>query len=306
MSEITIGIAGYGYVGRAMTRMLQDHYKVFVYDPKYQSQEESQCCTFVRDIEMLNHCSIGIVCVPTPSSPNGSCNLSHIEDVISKLRTEVIVIKSTIPPGTTDRLMKLSGKRIVFSPEYIGEGKYWNPVFNSATGKNDNMKAIPFLILGGNNEDTRYVLDILTPILGPYKNYFQTTCINAEVIKYMENAYIAMKVTFVNEMFEVCNALGADWYAVREGWLLDPRVDKSNTVVFPHARGFSGKCIPKDIAALIHTAHEAGYEPGLLQQIIKSNAQFHLSDKSNLIHGGIDLRKNENTLGHSVLNIMNE
>ena len=94
-------------------------------------------------------------------------------------------------------------------------------------------------------------------------------------MKYMENSYLALKVTFVNEFYEICRTFGADWHAVREGWLLDPRVERSHTAVFINQRGFGGRCLPKDVNAIAAAAVAAGYTPGLLQEVLASNDRFH-------------------------------
>lgn len=90
----------------------------------------------------------------------------------------------------------------------------------------------------------------------------------------MENAFLATKVTFVNEFYEVCRAFGADWHTVREGWLLDPRIGRSHSAVFPDARGVSGKCLVKDVNAIVKAAAGQGYEASFLIEMLKSNARF--------------------------------
>lgn len=268
MSNKKIGVVGYGYVGKAVAQMFKSHYDVLVYDPQYDSGQNFDNVRFVSDIAEIGECILGVVATPTPQSENGACDTSLVEDSVRKLNTPVILIKSTITPGTTEKLKKETGKRIVFSPEYVGESKYYNPYFN------DDMKAVPFTILGGDEKDNDYVLNILFPILGPTKHYFKTASMNAELIKYMENTFFAMKVTFVNEMYDICNAFGANWYDVREGWLLDPRVERMHTAVFPDNRGFGGKCYPKDTSALLEASKKAGYVPEFLQEMIEVNKKF--------------------------------
>ena len=90
----------------------------------------------------------------------------------------------------------------------------------------------------------------------------------------MENIYFATKVTFANEMRKVCEAFGADYWMVREGWALDPRVDPMHTAVFPQNPGFGGKCLPKDLNALISAAREVGYEAEFFQEVWRSNKRF--------------------------------
>ena len=253
-----IAVIGYkGYVGKAVVNFFQDHYEVIGHEKGDTNFDE------------VNACDLGVVCVPTPMKEDGSCDTSIVEEVISWLDTPVIWLRSTVPPGTCDYLAKKYEKRIVFSPEYIGEGKYWQPYkFNL------DEKESPFFIFGGHKEDRTYVLDLVVPIVGPTKRYLQTSLMEAELIKYMENIYFATKVTFANEMRKVCEAFGADYWMVREGWALDPRVDPMHTAVFPQNPGFGGKCLPKDLNALISAAREVGYEAEFFQEVWRSNKRF--------------------------------
>jgi UDPglucose 6-dehydrogenase len=91
----------------------------------------------------------------------------------------------------------------------------------------------------------------------------------------MENAYFAVKVTFVNEFRSICQTFGVDWQTVREGWLLDHRVERDHSAAFADAPGFSGKCLPKDLTAITRAATDAGYDPALLAEVIHINQ--HLS-----------------------------
>jgi nucleotide sugar dehydrogenase len=263
-----IAVAGYGHVGKSMVAMLKDHYNVLVFDPQYNESNNFESVKFVKDLSELKTAVLGIICVPTPMAPDGGCDTSLVEEAVKKMEAPVILIKSTVKPGTTDRLKKETGKRIVFSPEYVGDSKYYNPYFNT------DMKAVPFFAVGGSSDDSNYVLDLMFPILGPTKQYYKTSAINAEMMKYMANTFFAAKITFVNEMYEICKALGADWYEVREGWLLDPRIERMHTAVFPEKRGFDGKCFPKDVSAIIKASLDAGYDPKLLVQMQESNEEF--------------------------------
>ena len=269
-----IAVIGGGYVGKAVSNMFKGHYEVRVKDiDSYYSIVDgvtNEEYTYTKDGEAdvwdkINLCDLSIIAVPTPMAEDGSCDTSIVEDVASKLETQVILIKSTVAPGTTDMLKKKYGKRVVFSPEYSGESTYWSPY------KFDrDMKECPFVVLGGNPKDRQYVLDLIVPILGPKKKYFQCDSTEAELTKYFENAYFSVKVTYANEMKSICDAFNVDYYTVREAWALDPRVDPMHTMVFKN-RNYSGKCLPKDISALIQASKKAGYEPALLEQVIKSN-----------------------------------
>ncbi|MDP3973571.1 MAG: hypothetical protein Q8P92_01935 [Candidatus Daviesbacteria bacterium] len=253
-----IAIIGFGHVGRGMKSLFPN---ALIYDPGYQEYNNT------RD-QINKACALAIICVSTPLNKDGSCDVSAVESSVKWLKTPLILIKSTVEPGTTDRLRKRYKKRICMSPEYFGEFSYWIPKEWSSA------KDWPYLIIGGEEKDATEIMDYFIPILGPYKKYYICNAKEAELIKYMENAYLATKVTFVNEMFEICRKLGANWYKVWEGWALDPRVDKSHSGVFPQNRGFGGRCLPKDLSALIKTAQKFGYTPTLLQQVVKSNSKF--------------------------------
>ena len=257
-----IGIVGYGYVGRAFKKMIENHYEYWVYDPN------TDWDLTQKDV---NNCDLAVVCVPTPMAKDGSCDTSIVEETIKWLKTPVILIKSTIPPGTTEYLKKKYKKRIVMSPELIGEGNYFVPIEMDFS---KDMKVTPFLVVGGSKKDVNYVMDILVPILGPTKQYMRMTTTEAELMKYVENYFLALKVIFSNEMKEICEAFGADYYRVREGWLADPRVSKFHAIVFPGKEGFSGKCLPKDNNSLLKACESKGYNPTLLKAMLKANKEI--------------------------------
>ena len=131
-----------------------------------------------------------------------------------------------------------------------------------------------FVILGGRPEVRRFFLDRLLPVYGPVTRYFQCSSAEAEVIKYMENCYFAAKVTFVNEFYDLCRALDLDWHTVREGWLLDARIARDHSAVFPDRRGFGGRCLPKDVDALLAFGAAAGIPLPLLAAVRECNQQF--------------------------------
>jgi nucleotide sugar dehydrogenase len=187
--------------------------------------------------------------------------------VVSWLETPLILIKSSVPPGTTDALKARYGKRITFSPEYLGESRYYLPELFTPLGW-------PYLIVGGDRKDTREIVQFFLPRLGPAKTYIQTDPRTAELTKYMENAWLSLQVTFANEFYEIAKAVGVDYTELRELWALDPRVSKYHTVVFPEARGFGGKCLPKDLKAVVAAAQAAGYDPELLKAVWDNNLRF--------------------------------
>jgi len=99
----------------------------------------------------------------------------------------------------------------------------------------------------------------------------QTDARTAELTKYMENAYLALKVAFCNEFCSIAEAYDIDYNELRELWLLDPRIGRSHTYVLPHARGFGGRCLPKDLNAIIEVARRKGVTPTLLEATRQAN-----------------------------------
>ena len=101
--------------------------------------------------------------------------------------------------------------------------------------------------------------------------YILCDALSAEVAKYMENTFFAVKVTFVNEFFDIAKAYGVDYNVLREIWLADSRINRDHTDVYPDARGFSGKCLPKDLSALLAACEEAGVDAQLLKAVQEIN-----------------------------------
>lgn len=256
---VRIGIIGMGHVGRSMFDLFAQHAQVVTFDANgHEEYPEGE----------LAACDAGVVCVDTPMGEGGACDIRKVCNAVQRLPMGRVLVKSTIAPGTTDFLIKTTGKQICFSPEYIGESSYYQPFWA------DGVRAVPFMIFGGEPALRRWFIDLLLPLLGPSKVYFQCSALEAEIIKYMENSYFATKVSFVNEFRRICATFGADWHTVREGWLLDPRVEPMHTAVFTHSPGFTGKCLPKDVHAIVHAATAAGYSPALLIEVLRSNQRF--------------------------------
>lgn len=258
MKKINVGIVGYGYVGKAFDAFFKTHYEVKIYDPSYILSVTK---------EEINNCDIAVVCVPTPSNEDGSCNINIVEETVSWLNTPIILIKSTIEIGTTKKLIEKYKKNIVFSPEFAGESKYWTP-----NGFTTDVKQTPFFIFGTEDKQLGYkLIELYMPITGPSKTYRVTDTISAELTKYVTNTQLAMKVAFCNEIYDLCEKLGTNWYEVRDLWLLDPRTTKSHTAVFTEERGFGGKCFPKDTKAMVKFADNIGVDLSILRTVLESN-----------------------------------
>jgi UDP-glucose 6-dehydrogenase len=194
--------------------------------------------------------------------------VTNVVAAVERVPNDHIWLRSTVAPGTTDALAARTGKHICHSPEYFGETPYPSLTWRNEPGD------VPFLIIGGAPAARAALLERIVPVFGPEKTYFQCPALEAELVKYMENAFLAAKVTFVNEFAQICRHLGADWHLVREGWLLDPRVGRSHSAVFEPVGGFDGRCLPKDLQAIIRAARAGGYEAELLAEVARSNERI--------------------------------
>jgi UDPglucose 6-dehydrogenase len=269
-------------VGKAMAKYFQDHYTIVVVDPLGSFFRTPDGGFISMDVkagqQQANECDLAVVCVPTPMQEDGSVDTSIVEEVFGWLTVSLILIKSTIPPGTCEKLTeKHPEKDIVFSPEYIGEGRYYVPTYKGYPHPTD-MKQHEFFIFGGNGHmpggATGRVIDFFMPVSGPDAKYMQTNWRTAELVKYMENSWGATKVTFFNEFFEIAHTYGVDYKELRELFLLDGRTERMHTAVFEDRRGFDGKCYPKDVNGIVQASSRAGYVPRLLEEVLASNDRF--------------------------------
>lgn len=261
-------VVGRGYVGRGMEQMFGRAFRVSVWDPPLGH----------TDRRALEGADLAVVCVPTPQGPDGRCDTSVVEEVLSWIEAPLVCVKSTVPPGFTDDMNErdsrrrgvIAGTRFHFSPEYMGEPRGYVPGHLYPDPREPWTH--DFCVVGGPR--ARDVLGFFSAVMAHSARYEACTARDAEMCKYAENAFLATKVTFCNEMARISDAVGADWARVRELWLLDGRVGRSHTVVHQDDPGFGGKCLPKDLAAIVAAATDAGYSPELLLEVLRSNERF--------------------------------
>ncbi len=267
---MNVGIVGYGTVGKAMECWLSPHtdHQVMVYD-KYLADWSDDARR-----RQINKCDLVFVAVPTLSAADGmTCDTSAVEEVVSWV-TAPICIKSTVAPGTTDRLSALSGKQIAFSPEYVGEASFhpWREI-----------EACGFVIVGGSGPAAERTLALYQSVLGPSTPCYRTTAIAAEICKYMENCFLATKVAFVNQFFDIATAFGVGFEELRGLWLADSRIGESHTRV-TEERGFGGRCLPKDMRAMIAAMAPFGGAP-LLESVMVYNELIRQPSSPTAVHG---------------------
>ena len=245
---MNIGIVGQGYVGTAVKEIFSKHYNVETYD-----LDKDKCSVdYLEDIVELSN--IIFVCVPTPMKKDGSCDTSIVEAVVKDINDmvvsrnvsdRVVVVKSTVAPGTTERLNKICQNiQVVFNPEFLTESNYIEDF------RNQNR-----IILGGPRPGITKVKRFYSKIF-PKTTIVKTGSTIAEMVKYMTNTFLATKVSFANEMFQICDKLNIDYDKVVENSTYDERLGKSHWAVpGPDGHlGFGGSCFPKDLNALIHLA----------------------------------------------------
>jgi UDPglucose 6-dehydrogenase len=242
-----LGIVGYGIVGKALAHVFRyegGNPDLLIYDKFVKGMNSP------RRRAALQECDLVFVAVPTPEGPDGRCDLSAIEEVVAWVKP-VMCVKSTVPPGTVDRLAAQTGKTICFSPEYVGETT-WHPL--------KGIESHGFIIVGGERSACKLVIEAYQQFLGPVPHYYMTDAKTAELCKYMENAFLATKVAFVNQFYDIAQGLGVDYNELRELWLADDRIGRSHTIVTAE-RGYRGRCLPKDMASIIHAARQIGGAP---------------------------------------------
>lgn|SRR3990167_7103313 len=265
-----VGLVGYGYVGKAYHKVFPD---ALIYDNRGTHADEPPWA----NREQINaECGLAIVCVPTPMQEIEDefkpVDLSIIEETIAWLETDLILIKSTIPPGTTDRLVKETGKRIAFGPEYVGEGKYQITPWKYMDPSDPRLHE--FQIIGGLPETRDAIANWFVKRLGPEKFYYLIDAKEAEIIKYAENSWGAMKVIWAQELYDLCQKAGTSYHRVREGWALDNRVERMHTAVFVDKRGFGGKCYPKDLNGIVSYADSIGVDMSLIKAVLRKNRNY--------------------------------
>ena len=261
-----VGIIGQGFVGTAVNEGLKQYHKIETYD----IAKASTC----KSLEELSKKSdVVFVCLPTPMKDNGSCYTEIVEDtllgldVVNKCKT--IVVKSTVPPGTTEMWNeKFKNIQIVFNPEFLTEA---NAIEDF---KNQNR-----IIIGASRKVGAKIKSIYSKVF-PKVPIIKTSATIAEMIKYFTNCFLAMKVSYANEIYQICEKLDIDYDKVVEYAIRDERIGTSHlNVPGPDGDfGFGGHCFPKDLNALINLAEKQGL--GLDINVLKATLDTNNRQRS--------------------------
>ena len=279
MKKNNIGIVGQGFVGSAIREGLKNHHNVFTYDI------DKKKCNSTHE-QICEKSEIIFVCVPTPMRLDGSCDTRILESAIDNVYNEcsktgifpILVIKSTIPPGTTKKINgKYKDMTVLFSPEFLTEANSFEDFKNQSRiiiGSHDNTI-----------EDALKVRKMFKKVFPPI--YTETIIVNsdeAEMCKYFINCFLASKVTFANQMFDICQSADIDYNSVVDLALKDSRIGRSHFMVpGPDGdRGFGGHCFPKDLSAMIKfgsdnsTSHPISFLQGVkdYNSLIRTNKDW--------------------------------
>lgn len=229
LDKMKIGIAGYGFVGQAHESILKEYHEIIISDPAKGHYGD------------LRHADAVIVCVATPQKEmTGHCDVTNVCDVIDEIPNVPVLIKSTISPeGWRLITDTCENKDITFSPEFL-RAAFWDT----------DIKENKQWYFGGAN--CNFWSDIFVSALGD---------INVDIgkpeelilAKQLRNSFLAMKVTFFNQVFDYCNGEGVDYNWVRKFVCDDERIGPSHSYITTE-RGFGGHCLPKDTLATVRSA----------------------------------------------------
>ena len=196
---------------------------------------------------------VAFICVDTPLTGD-TLDTTEVFNAVRDNDADVYVVKSTVPVGTTDRIRTETGKRVVFSPEYYGGTQHCN-----------NFE-FDFTVLGGKPADCVEVQQLLQRVYDGRHVFRITDSKTAELAKFMENSWLATKVSFCNQFAEIAESSGVMYEQLRELFLLDPRVNPSHTFVYRNHPYWESHCLDKDVPAIAND-----FNAPLLKSVIEYN-----------------------------------
>jgi len=251
-----ITVIGYGFVGKALYSMLDIAHDITIIDPAY------------TDNNIHDETSDGyVVCLPTPSAKDKSCDISIIMNVLESLpRKAAVLIKSTISlEGWKEITSTYPGLDITFSPEFL-----------TAVNAIEDFNNQDIMLIGGG------YYDFWIRCFNQCKKLTYVIKEPEELIlaKYFRNSFLATKVAFFNQIYDLCKATNIDYDEVRGLVAMDERIGSSHTKI-TEERGFGGYCFPKDTDAIVATSNLALYDLSILIEVMKYNDNIRKTKNTN-------------------------
>jgi len=255
---MNIGVVGIGIVGSAVYEGLRRlEHNMFAHDVKYEGST-------IKNVLETDVC---FVCVPTPSKEDEECNIDIVESVVGDLNElnyqGIVAIKSTVTPGTLDRLINTyTDLEFCFVPEFLRE----------RCALEDFVDNHDLCVIGTDN--TR-VYEKLKKIHGNYPQKFvQLSPLEAEFVKYFNNVYNATLVTFANSFYEVCKATGADYTKIKNTIVQREHINDVYLGCNENLRGFGGPCLPKDTRTIAALVKRESLNVDFFKMLLEENSKY--------------------------------
>jgi UDPglucose 6-dehydrogenase len=252
-----IGIVGAGVVGDAISRGLKLlNHDIYIHDLKFNTR-----------IDIVKNTDIVFICVPSPNNENGHCDTSIIESVIVELNDinykGIVAIKTTVVPGfTQNMIVKFGNLNLCFVPEFLRERCAFDDFVNN------------YSLLAVGTHD-KWIFHKMIEAHGSYpKETVMMTPNEAEILKYYSNSLAALRITFSNIFYELCQKLGGDYTKIKDAYVLTKKINDLYLDVNTNLRGFGGTCLPKDTEALVALLNDLNLEFSLIEAIVTDNKKF--------------------------------
>ncbi len=252
-----IGIIGLGVVGEACKKGFEKNgYEVLVHDIKLKTK--------VSDVLDTDVCFIS---VPTPSHKSGECDTSIVENVIGELNdisyNGLIAIKSTVEPGTTNKMIKLyPNRKFAFVPEFLRE----------RCAEDDFVNNHDLCVIGTSSDK---IFNLIKELHGDYPSRFiKVSETEAELCKYFNNSYNATLVTFANSFYELCKNMNVNYDNIKNTMINRNNISNNYLDCNENLRGFGGMCLPKDVNALNYLSKKLGLGIEFFKNLLKENKKY--------------------------------
>lgn len=300
MNNIKLGVVGNGFVGKAcsLSFLQVGGFDIYVYDPYVDMEGKETSHLYVsptiNDIVSNLDVKVIFVCVPTPMFEDGSCDVSIVDSVCSDIDSSsevfnrqdiTVVIKSTVVPGTTKNLnKKYKNIAVVFNPEFLREATYLEDFLNQdriVIGYDKPISNDLELVYRTFLKNRKVKSEL------QYEDVVHTfdNSTSAEMVKYIANCFMATKISFANEIYQICDKLNVNYDDIVSVATLDKRLGPSYGWQVPgpipvdgvFLFGFGLSCFPKDLNAMIYCAKKLGIDPKVMIAVWKKNIEVRPS-----------------------------